>query len=182
MNRKIRFVFIGTVTLLIWAHLGWDYFHEGVPSHTILVLESKPEISNWWGGIVVPLLTWFLLYRIQHRLNENNDTYETKDLRYVAYGFFGSLLFGILFPYFYLNGHSLSDSSKHEYVMLTLIFTSFFIPLYRAEYLLGLVIGMTYALGPIIPIGVGIILVILFAVTYKYIRTGILYIKSVIRD
>jgi len=177
----IRFTITGVVTLLIWGYLGWDYFQGGVPSHTILILESKPKISNWWGGIVLPLLTWFLLYRIQRRLNENNDTGVKKDLRYIACGFIASLLFGILFPYFYLDGHSIGDSSKPEYLLLTLIVTSFFIPLYRAEYLLGLVIGMTYALGPIIPIGIAFVLMILFAIPYKILRPGILYTVTLFR-
>jgi hypothetical protein len=166
---------------LIWAHLGWDYVNEGVPSHTILIFESKPRISNWWGGTILPLLTWFLLHRIQRGLNEKDDAGVKKGIRYSVYGFLASLLFGILFPYFYLSGHSLSDSSNPEYLLLTLIVTSLFIPLYRAEYFLGLVIGMTYDLGPIIPVGIGVVLITLFAIPYKFFRPGMVYIVSLIR-
>lgn len=179
---NIRLLCTGIVTLLMWGYLAWDYFHEGVSTHYLYIFENLPGISNWWGGIVLPLLTWFLLTRIQYRMNGKDESGIKNNLRYVIYGFLGSLIFGILFPYFYFNGYFQCGTNIPEYVMLTLIVTSFFIPLYRAEYFLGLVIGMTYALGPILPIGIGVILVVLFGVTYKYIRTGILYITSVIRD
>lgn len=181
MTSKIRLIIVGIVTLLIWAHLGWDYFHGGVPTHHIRISENLPGISNWWGGIVLPLLTWFLLVRIQHRINKNDESGVKNSLRYIVYGFLGSLIFGAVFSYFFINGYFPSGSDLPQYVLFILILISFFIPLYRAEYLLGFVIGMTYAFGPIIPIGLGGLLMILFAITYKYIRTGILYVASMIR-
>jgi hypothetical protein len=66
-------------------------------------------------------------------------------------------------------------------LVLALLPLALFIPIYRAEYLLGFVLGMTYIFGPILPIGMGVVLMILFAVTYKYIRPGILCIASIIK-
>ena len=78
MNQKLtlntRIIFTGIVTILIWGHLAWDYFHEGVPTHRILHRQDLPGISNWWGGIVLPLITWLLLYLIQKRMNVNNKS------------------------------------------------------------------------------------------------------------
>jgi len=69
---------------LIWAHLGWDYFHGGVPTHHIRISENLPGISNWRGGIVLPLLPWFLLVRIQHRINKNDEPEVKNSLRYIV--------------------------------------------------------------------------------------------------
>lgn len=181
MASKTRLILIGIVTLLMWAHLGWDYLHGGVPTHHIGMSENLPGISNWWGGIVLPFLTWFLLVRIQNRLKESLETNKKNNMRNILYGYFGSLIFGAVFSYFFINGYFPSGSDLPQYVLLILILISFFVPLYRAEYLLGFVIGMTYTFGPIIPIGLGGLLMILFAITYKYLRTGILYALSMIR-
>jgi len=181
MTSKIRLILMGIVTLLMWAHLGWDYFHGGVPTHHIGMSENLPGISNWWGGIVLPLLTWFLLIRIQNRLKESVESGIKTNLRNIFYGFLGSLMFGVLFSFFFVHGYFPSGSDLPQYVLLTLILISFFIPLYRAEYLLGFVVGMTYTFGPIIPIGLGLLLMILFAITYKYIRSGILFVLSMIK-
>jgi hypothetical protein len=70
---KTRLYFTGTITIFIWLLLTWNYFHGGVPSHHILKRKDFPEIANWWGGLLLPLLTWFLLYRIQKRISSAND-------------------------------------------------------------------------------------------------------------
>ena len=171
---EIQLMCTGIVAVLILAKLAWDYFHGGVPTHHVYILENKPGISNWWGALTLPLLTWFVLYRVQHRIyrkDESNKSDIKKKISTAIYGFLGSLLFGIVFSYTYMNGPDIKG-----YLMLGLVITSFFIPLYKSEYLLGFVIGMTSNFGPILPIGIALILMTVFAVTYKYIRSGILYI------
>lgn len=53
--------------MAIWGLLAWEYTHGGFQSHQILRRKDLPELQNWWGGILLPLFTWFLLYRIQKR-------------------------------------------------------------------------------------------------------------------
>ena len=65
--------------------------------------------------------------------------------------------------------------------MIGIIILSFFVPLFRPEYLLGFILGMSYTFGAILPIGIGIILTIIFIMSYKFIRYGILYIVSKFR-
>ena len=48
-------------------HLGWEYTHGGVPAHHLLNDPGLPAISNWWGLLVVPVLVWYLVGRIQRR-------------------------------------------------------------------------------------------------------------------
>jgi len=177
---KIRLISTGIVAVLILAKLAWDYFHGGVPTHHIYILENKPGISNWWGAISMPLLTWIVVYRVQYRvyrMGSNNSESDTKPkMTRAFYGFLGALLFGIIFSYNYMNGPDIKG-----YLMLVLLITSFFTPLYKSEYMLGFVVGMTSKLGPILPIGIALLLMTVFAVTYKYIRSGMLHIASMIK-
>ena len=100
MNKKtfyqIRLSVTGIVAMAIWILLAWNDTHGGVPSHHILANKNLPSISNWWGGFLLPLLTWFLLYCIQKRIIRNNDEHFDTRLPKVIYGFVGSLLYGIL--------------------------------------------------------------------------------------
>lgn len=180
MNRKLTFktriIFTGIVTILIWAHLAWDYFHEGVPTHHILHRQDLPGISNWWGGIALPLLTWFLLYLIQNKMNENDKSNTKSNPTPFVYRFLGAFLFGILMSILFTIG-----SEMPRYMMIGIILLSFFTPLFRPEYLLGFILGMTYTFGAILPIGFGIILTVLFIIAYKFIRFGVLYLVSKFR-
>ena len=172
LSLKGRIIFTGIVTLLVWANLVWDYLHKGVPSHHILQRGDLPEISNWWGGIAVPLITWYLLIRIAKRVN-NHKTSGTTKLKNAIYGFLGALLFGIILSFLFTIGSNIPG-----YMMLGVIFVSFFIPLYKAEFILGYVIGMVYTFGGVLPVGFGILLTIIFTIAYEIIRTGMLYLVS----
>ncbi|OED35591.1 hypothetical protein AB832_06260 [Flavobacteriaceae bacterium (ex Bugula neritina AB1)] len=167
---KVRILFTVIVTLLIWSHLTWDYFNGGVPKHHILNREDFPAISNWWGGITLPIFTWILLYRIKQRV----DTYNSYDsLHSIFYGFIGMLLFGISLSYFFSIGSEIPG-----YMMIGLFVLSFMIPVYRSEYFLGFVISTAYMFGAILPMGMGIILWTIYAITYKFIRRSFLSIVS----
>jgi hypothetical protein len=171
LSLKNRILFTGIVTLFVWGNLLWEYFHSGVPTHHLLQREDLPGLSNWWGGIAVPLMTWFLLIRIVKRVS--NNTSLTSKLNHAIYGFLGALFFGIMLSFFFTIG-----SNIPEYMMIGVILLSFFIPLYKAEFLLGFIIGMIYTFGGILPIAVGIILTIIFTIAYKLIRFGVLYLVS----
>ena len=173
MKIKTRIYFTGIVSLLIWCHLVWDYFHGGVPTHHILHRADLPGISNWWGGIVLPLLTWYLLYRIHVRMVNKEKLGEPQNTSNIIYRFIGALLFGILLSIFFSIG-----SDFPGYMMIGLFVVSFFVPLYLPEYLLGFVIGMAYTFGVILPVGIGILLTLIFIITYKFVRRSILYLGA----
>lgn len=171
---KIRLYFTGIITLGIWSLLLWDHYHGGVPSHHLLQQEDLPAISNWWGGLLLPLLTLFLTYRIQIRLFRHNDNQsnQKKRLHKYIYRFLFALSFGITLSVLFTLGYS--DLSG--YMVYGLLLLALFFPIYRAEFLLGFVIGMTYAIGVVLPTIVGAILALIAAVLYLYVRTGILII------
>jgi hypothetical protein len=178
MNKKLtlrkRIIFTGIVALMVWANLTWDYFHGGVPTHYILHSKDLPGFSNWWGGIAVPLITWFLLSLIDRKMN--NITDKANGLASPLYGFLGALLFGIILSILFTYGSNLPG-----YMMIAVIIMSFFVPFYKAELLLGFILGMIYTFGGILPILIGVILTILFAIAYKVVRYAVIILVSKIR-
>jgi hypothetical protein len=166
--------FTGIVTVGIWSLLIWNHYHGGVPSHHILHRKDLPEISNWWGGLLLPLLTLFLTYRIQKRLIRNNDN-ESTPLKFPiksAYGFLFALSFGILLSVFFTLGYS----NLSRYMIYGLFVLALFFPIYRAECLLGFVVGMTFTFGAVLPTAVGILFASIGVILYLYVRTGIIFI------
>ena len=168
---KTSIYFTLIVTIAIWSLLAWQHYHGGVPSHHILHREDLPAISNWWGGLLLPLLTWFLVYRIQKRMIRGNienpltPSHRIKTL----YGFIGALFFGILLSILFILGYS----GILGYMILALLLFGLFFPIYRAEYLLGFVVGMTFTFGAVLPTVFGSILVLLSAMLYLYVRPGV---------
>ena len=179
MNEKmfssLRFYGTGIITFAIWSLLLWNYFHGGVPSHHILAREDLPEFSNWWGGIALPLLTWFLLTRIQKRVLSGKDKELPPSLPMsILFAFVGALLFGILLSVFF----SLRYTEIPGYMLQGVFLLALFLPVYRAEYVLGFVIGMTYTFGAILPIGIGSMIALICAVIYLFLRRAILFVVS----
>ncbi len=165
---KIRIYVTVIVTLAIWSLLAWNHFHGGVPSHNILARADMPSISNWWGGVLLPLLTWFLLYRTQWRIIHNPDEKSDDSIfpLNIVYGFAGALLFGAMLSTFYTLGYS-----EIPGLMVNSIFIiALFFPIYRAECLLGFVFGMTFTFGAVLPTGIGSIFALIGAVLYLLVR------------
>lgn len=169
---KIRLYFTFGVLLAIWTLLIWDFYHGGVPAHHILNDKNLPEISNWWGGLLLPLLTWISFYWIKKRIH--TESAESAFPRAILYGFIGALFMGILLAAFFTFG----DENFPAYILLIILVSGLFFPIYRAEYLLGFVIGMTFTFGAVLPTGIGLILAPIGAFLYLCIRPFILYVVS----
>lgn len=169
---KRRIYFTGFITLGIWSLLLWDHFHGGVPSHHLMQQENLPAISNWWGGLVLPFLTFYLTYRIQIRLYRENKSIPVKLPLNYLYRFLLAISFGVILSMFFTHGYS----ELSGYMVYGLIVLALFFPIYRAECLLGFVIGMTYSIGAVLPTVVGIIMVLIGAVLYLYVGPGVKYI------
>jgi hypothetical protein len=138
-----------------------------------LARKDLPAISNWWGAIVLPLLTCFLLYRIQKRILRSN-TGKSKIPVNILYRFAAAFLFGILLSAFFTFGYA----DIPGYMMMGLFILALFFPIYLAECLLGFVIGMTFTFGAVLPTAIGSLLVVISIVLYLYVRPAVLYITS----
>ncbi|MFM9909190.1 MAG: hypothetical protein ACKVOW_07575 [Chitinophagaceae bacterium] len=172
----IRVYFTGIVTIAICALLIWDHYHGGIPSHHLFANKDLPSISNWWGLLLLPILTWFLLYLIHKRIikehSGNGD--QLLNRKKLLSRFVGSLLFGILLSVFF----SFNFSDIPGFMMLGVFPLALIFPIYRAECLLGFVIGMTYTFGTVLPTFIGSILTIAAAILYIYVRPAILYLST----
>jgi hypothetical protein len=137
-----------TITILILGLLIWQHFHGGVPSHHILQQEDLPEISNWWGALLLPVLTWILWGRIEKRLNKQGSSTQLANQNTKIIGL---LLLGLIL------GLSIAVSFTYDYnffldnVLYVFLVLGFFLPLYYAEFILGFILGMTYTFGAVLP-------------------------------
>jgi hypothetical protein len=169
---KIRIYFTAIITIAIWSLLIWDHFHGGVQSHHLLQDENLPEFSNWLGGISIPLLTWFLLFRVKKRIVKDLTVF--KFSINILYAFLAALSFGILLSVLFTYGYS----EIPFYMIVSLLILALFLPIYKAECFLGFVIGMTYTFGGVLPIIIISILSLIGAVLYLIIKPGILFILA----
>ena len=175
---KVRIYFTTLVLIGIWSLLAWSYFHGGVPNHHILANKDLPSFSNWWGGLILPLLTWFLLYRLQKRIMRDKQRH-LKPLNYqhqIFYGFAGALFFGILLSVFFTFAYT----NMAGYLVLSLLPLALFFPIYRVECLLGFVIGMTFTFGGVLPTGIGTIFLAICGALYLLVRPGLVYVASAV--
>jgi hypothetical protein len=175
MILKTRIYLTAIVTILIWLLLAWDHYHGGVPSHHLLADKDLPAVSNWWGGLLLPVLTWFLLYRIDERISGKKNLYpHISTSNSAIFGFISALLFGVVLSVFF----SMGNQNVPGYMLLALFPAAIIFPISKSEYLLGFVLGMTFTFGPVLPILIGAILIILAATLYFTIRPGIIFITS----
>ena len=168
------------VFILIWGLLLWNHHNGGVPIHHILADKDLPEISNWWGGLILPLLSCFLLYRMKKRVikNKGQNTKHGKIPINIIYGFLAALIFGILLSVFFTLGYL----DIPAYLLVGTFVLALFFPIYKSEYILGFVIGMTFTFGAVLPTAIGSILALIGAFLYLCIRRVILYIVSKLRE
>lgn len=152
--------------IFTWALIGWDYLHDGVPSHHLLARKDLPEISNWWGALFIPLLSAVLLYRIKKRVGTENDIQFIQIWKSICIALLLALVYGISISIAFMTKHS--DVSGLLFLCLFAI--AIFLPIYRSEYYLGFVLGLLYTFGGVLPILIGLILVTISFILYKYVR------------
>ncbi len=151
-----RLAFIAVVSLAQWGHLAWEHFHGGVATHHILQRADLPAISNWWGALLLPGLAWFLTGRIQRRVEHpSGGTGNKSTIPWsVVAGFGVALLLGTLLAVSFESGARSMTSTVFQATLLLALL----LPAYRAECLLGFVLGMAHTFGAILPTGVGSII------------------------
>ncbi len=171
--KKIGLAITATVSIGIWALLIWEHFHGGVPSHSFMARKDMPSISNWWGALLLPLLTYFSLFRLQKRLfMGKNNVVSPKQLQSVLFLFIVGLCYAGSMAYcFVTKKNDINGILFQGLFIFALIF-----PLYRAEFFLGFVIGLTYTFGAILPTFIASIFVVISFIAHKYVYPFVLKI------
>ena len=171
---KLRIYFTAITAIAIWSLLFWDYAHGGVPIHHILQRADMPSFSNWWGAVLIPVLTWFLLNQICKRIPVNNcekASFATIPIA-IYVGFFASLAFGIILSaLFSFDVHDISG-----YMLLALLPLALFFPIYRAECLSGFVLGMMFTFGGVLPVLIGSLFVAIGFIIFRVLRPSFIYL------
>lgn len=176
---RMRVILTALTAAFVWAVLAWEHLHGGVVTHSFLARDDMPGISNWWGGLLLPVLAWFLLGRIQRRgMRGNHARTETSSRSVVvAAGFTGAAAFGILISVFFMAGQEdLTSRMVTALLPLALLF-----PIYRAEYVLGFVTAMTFTFGALLPTVFACAVALMAVVMYRYVRPLLMGIAGWIR-
>ncbi len=129
--------------LLEVAHLAWEHLHGGVVSHHLLANPDLPAISNWFGLLLIPALTWFLVGRIERRIASGAPG---SSRAAIVAGFAAALVYGA----------SLALALASKFGSIDMVFFALFaiglvVPIYRAQFVLGFVLGMTFTFGAVLP-------------------------------
>lgn len=163
-----RFVLTALAAFIALTMLAWEHFNSGVKTHHILQSAAMPGISNWWNLLLLPALAWFVSGRVQrritlHRATQTSDT--AKFPMHIVVGFIGALLLGSLLSVFF----ALKNEDMTTVLFFGMLLTTLVLPVYRAECVLGFVLGMTYIFGAFIPIMIGCIIAAIAATIQRLI-------------
>jgi hypothetical protein len=157
LSLRTRLSITAAVSLAIWTLLIWQQLHDGVPAHSFMARDDMPSISNWWGALTLPLLTWFALGSVQSRLAAGRVS-----ARAALGGAIGAFVFGAILAGSYSLGYS--DVPRMQVRVLPLFALAF--PVYRAEYVLGFVLALSYTFGGVLPLVIGSVFALGGAVLY----------------
>ncbi|GAA4355218.1 hypothetical protein GCM10023185_17840 [Hymenobacter saemangeumensis] len=157
------------ISVLILGLLLWNHFHGGVPSHHILQQKDLPSISNWWGAIVLPALTWILVGRTIARIEKRgalswpgHKAVLVKPMLLFISGLTLGVLIAIAFTF---NYTPFLDNIPYLILLLSLV-----VPIFFSEFILGFIIGMTYTFGVILPMVFILVLAAIGFAVYTFIR------------
>ena len=172
---RFRIWFTVIISIALSGLLLWQYFHGGIPSHHFLADKTLQLISNVWGALVIPITTWFLLFRVERRLFSQSDTIAFP--KHTLFGFLSAFLFGLALGISIVYGFETFSS----YSPLIIFSLALFFPTYKAEYFLGFILGLTYFIGGVLPVVVGSIFLLVSALMYLLIRPLILKLIKMIK-
>jgi len=124
------------------AHLAWEASHGGVQSHHLLNRANLPSVSNSWGLLVLPVLGWVAAYFVRRRAK-----FSAHAPSQALAAFFGSLVVGLaLSAAFRLDLGSVTSG-----LFFAVLLSGVVLRTYRAEYVFGFVLGMTFVFGSVLP-------------------------------
>lgn len=155
---------------VVIAQLAWEALHGGIQSHHLLARADLPSVSNLWGLAILPALGWLAAHFLRRRSAASDHA-----VRHAATAFFGALILGGALSTAFSFGWE--DTSTGLFVGAILV--GLIVPIYRAEYLFGFIIGMSWAIGPVLPAIAGTLAATLSVLAHFVLRpaAGWLYRK-----
>ena len=129
-------------------------------SHNLLNRPDLPVISNWFGLITLPFLGVVLGLRV--RTHPSSTRWAGVPIPVLA-ALLGALIYGATLA----ASFSLGATNITSAAFLGLFVCGFVLPVYRVEYLLGFVAGMTVTFGAVLPLLVALVVAaVSFVVRY----------------
>ena len=152
------------------AFVGFEYFGGGVKTHHFLARADLPGFSNWLSLIVLPVLG--IVLAVRAKSDEGAQAGSILSPTLVA-GTLGSLAYGAALAASFHFG--LAQVSL--VLFLGLFLFSVALPVYRAEYTFGFVVGMTITFGSVIPLAFALA----FATISFAVRRAAVFVLSAVR-
>ncbi|NAY92178.1 hypothetical protein GTQ34_09625 [Muricauda sp. JGD-17] len=176
LNTRTKLILTATATLFMLGMLLLEHSKGGVNSYHPLGNKDLPKISNWLSLLMIPVFSWLTLSSLQKRnRSENNKQKPISKSQF--YSFMGAVLFGILTTIAFYG-----QLGINSYLLVLTFVLALFIPIYRAEYYLGYVLGMIYGFGGVLPILFGGVSIIIYLIEYKLIRRGLLFVFNKLKS
>jgi uncharacterized membrane protein len=168
-----KFSRIGATLLVLvaqLAHLLWQYSRAGIVTHHILQRADLPGISNAWGIVWLPALTWFLCGRMQQQAESTHKEAIDRLWLRMRIGLLGALLLGGALALAF----SFDFGTVAEILFQALLLCAVLLPLYQAHYVLGFVLAMSFTFGAMLPslmaAVIALISAVLHCVVYPLLR------------
>jgi hypothetical protein len=169
INQRINFTLaMGAFAVL---HLTIETVSGGVVTHHLLARGDMPGISNWWGLLLLPSLAWFLYPFIPTAPNRAGPAGLSST---ALFRLGGAVAWGGIMS----ASWELGNDQVPAFMMGSLLLVGIVTPLYRAELILGMIIGMVYTFGSFIPTIASGVVALASLLTYSSARFVLMKIKA----
>jgi hypothetical protein len=146
------------------GHLSWEHLHGGILTHHFLRSAAMPGFHNAWGLLLLPALAAWAGWRIERRLAEG-----TRPSSVFVAGLL-ALAAGLALSVAFVAGLE----SVSAVVFFGMLIVALLLPVCRVECWLGLVLGMSFTFGAVIPIVIGAVIAILSALVHLGLKPVVL--------
>ena len=162
---RLELYSVGCTVLFAAAYLAWQDTHGGVVSHHLLDRRSLPAISNWWGLAILPLIAGLASWSVQRRA----ALHATALTKAVA-ATIGALLVGAALSISFAVD---SNGSATSYIFFAALASGVVLPTYRAEYVFGFVVGMSFVFGLVLPSIIALVAAAISAAVHFLLRPAL---------